>query len=352
MHGRRAALAAAVLLSTGAGAAVASAAGPPPGAPPGPPPPPTAVNGAPVQQVAAGLQTPTSFAFGGGHVFEGDGGSESASGPPNGGVYLLKGGQAIKLHGSPQFVGGLTFHKGTLYVSAGKLSNGKPKWQILAWSHFTGTGFAKRRVVYTGPKKFDGFNGLAFHHGRLYAGVDVGLTNGNDHGPAKTPYLYDVLSLKPNGTGLKVFATGMRQPWQMVFPADSSAPLVSDLGQDKGAKNPPDFVLRVRRGQDYGFPQCNRMSAKKCKGFAKPFKTFGPHMDIMGLAIIGKKLYMTSFLGANGKGPGGAVYSMPLKGGKVKPVLTGFVAPVVGLGSHAGRLYVGELTGQVFRVKP
>ena len=72
----------------------------------------------------------------------------------------------------------------------------------------------------------------------------------------------------------------------------------------------------------------------------------------MGLAIIGKTLYLTSFSGPGAKGPGGEVYSMPLKGGALKPVLTGFVAPTVGLGQHNGWLYVGELTGQVFRVKP
>ena len=56
-------------------------------------------------------------------------------------------------------------------------------------------------------------------------------TRGNDHGPAKTPYVYDILSLNANGKGIKVFATGIRQPWQMVFPAGSSSPYVSDLGQ-------------------------------------------------------------------------------------------------------------------------
>ncbi|MGH2881992.1 MAG: hypothetical protein ACRDPA_04705, partial [Solirubrobacteraceae bacterium] len=103
---------------------------------------------------------------------------------------------------------------------------------------------------------------------------------------------------------------------------------------------------------NYGFPSCNWTAARKCKGYTKPFRQFGPHTDIMGLAIIGKRLYMTSFLGTTGRGPGGEVLSMPLSGGKAKPVVKGFVAPVVGLGSHGGSLYVGELTGQVFRVTP
>ena len=50
-------------------------------------------------------------------------------------------------------------------------------------------------------------------------------------------------------------------------------------------------------------------------------------------------------------GPGGEVFSLGINGGKLKPLMTGFVAPTVGLGLHNGYVYVGELTGQVFRVK-
>jgi glucose/arabinose dehydrogenase len=347
MRGRLAALIAATVVSAGAIAAAATAAGGPP--------PPTATNGAAVQQVAAGLHTPTSFAFGDGNVFEGDGGNSSSSGPPNGGVFLLKGGKATLLPGSPGFVAGLAWHKGALYVSGGSVTGPhSAKWQLLAWSGWNGTKFTKRKAIYTAPKKFDGFNGVAFGpDGRLYVGVDTGLTDGNDHGPAKlTPYLYDILSIAPNGQDLKVFATGIRQPWQFAFPGGSASPLVSNLGQDKAAKNPPDFLLRVHQGDDFGFPECNWTAGSKCKHFTRPFKLFAPHTDIMGLAIIGSRLYMTSFTGPGGKGPGGDVDWMPLKGGALKPLVTGFVAPVVGLGAHAGWLYVGELTGQVFRLKP
>jgi glucose/arabinose dehydrogenase len=346
MRGRNAALLAASVVSVGAIASTASAAGGPP--------PPTGVGGAKVQQVAAGLHTPTSFAFGAGTLFEGDGGAESSSGPPNGGVFAIKNGTGTLIPGSPQFVAGLAWHGGALYVSGGSVTGPKSaKWQILKWSGWNGTTFTKRHAIYTAPKAFQGFNGLAFGpDGRLYVGVDVGLLNGNDHGPAKTPYVYDILSMKANGKGFKVFATGIRQPWQLAFAPGSSSPFVSDLGQDKGAKNPPDFVLRVHQGDNYGFPGCNWIAASKCKGFAKPFQRFGPHTDIMGLAIIGKRLYMTSFLGTTGKGPGGEVLSMPLSGGPAKPVVKGFVAPTVGLGVHGGSLYVGELTGQVFKVTP
>jgi glucose/arabinose dehydrogenase len=348
MRGRTAALLAASVVSVGWATSAANAAGGPP--------PPTGVGGAKVKQIAAGLHTPTSFAFGAGTLFEGDGGAGSSSGPPvGGGVYAIKGGKGTLIPGSPQFVAGLAWRGGALYVSGGSITGPtSAKWQLLKWSGWNGTTFTRRKAIYTAPKKFQGFNGIAFGaDGRLYVGADVGLTNGNDHGPAKTPYVYDILSIKPNGKGIKVFATGIRQPWQLAFPAGSSSPFVSDLGQDKGAKNPPDFVLRARQGDNYGFPACNWLVPSKCQGFTKPFQRFVPHTDIMGLAIIGKRLYMTSFLGVGGKGPGGEVLWMPLKGGPAKPLVKGFVAPTVGLGTHGGSLYVGEVgPGLVFKVTP
>jgi hypothetical protein len=114
---------------------------------------------------------------------------------------------------------------------------------------------------------------------------------------------------------------------------------------------PLDAIMRVKQGDNFGFPKCVLGTPGTCTGFAKPFQTFSPHTDIMGLGIIGQTLYMSSFLSTTGKGPGGEVLSMPVGGGTPTPVMTGFVAPVVGLGVSGGFVYVGELTGQVFRLK-
>ena len=315
----------------------------------GGPPPPTATNGHKVQTVASGLGTPTSFAFHNGTVFEGDGGAFDNNGnlTKPGGVFLLKSGHATRLKGSPAFVAGLAWRKGTLYVSGLKSFNGGG--EILAWSGWNGSQFTTRKVLYKGSKKFTGFNGIGFGaNGRLYANVSLSSTG--DHGPPTTPYAYDILSFNSKGKDLRIVAQGIRQPWQMVFPKGSSSPFVSDLGQDKGAKNPPDFVLRVHQGDDYGFPKCNWTKKSACKGFAKPFKMFSSHTDVFGLGIIGKTLYLSE--GGFQPPLPAQVVSMPLTGGKPKVLLNGFAGPIVGLGAHAGWVYVGELTGQVFRVKP
>jgi len=296
--------------------------------------------------VASGVGTPTAFAFGAGQVFMSDGTPPSQA-PGVGGVYLLKNGKATRLTGSPVFSFGVVFYKGTLYVSAVN--------QLLAWSGWNGSQFKSQKTIYTAPIGFPGFNGLAFGaNGRLYAGVDVGQTN--DHGPATAPDQYDILSFKADGTGVKVVAQGIRQPWQFAFPKGSSSPFVSDLGQDSPANlNPPDFVLRVKQGQNYGFPSCTWKTATPCKSFAKPFQMFAPHADPMGLAIVGKRLYISEFGGSTPA----RVISIPLTGGKARVELKGFPkgTNVVGLGTHGGWVYIGKTAssatslGSVYRFK-
>jgi hypothetical protein len=320
---------------------------------PGPKP----AHGAKVQQVATGVTTPTSFAFGAGNVFVSDGTLPSGpTGPFSGGVYVLKDGAAVRLPGSPTASFGVTWHKNTLYVSAITLSpTGPPTAQLLSWSGWNGVTFTKQSVLFTAPPTIPAFNGLAFGaDGRLYVGVDLGQTN--DHGPAKG-FLYDILSFNAAGKNMQVVAKGIRQPWQFAFPAGSSSPFVTDLGQDSPktvSNKAPDFILRVRKGKNFGFPKCNWIATSKCTKYATPFKFLAPHTDPGGLGIIGKRLYMSEF----GFARTAKVVSLKLTGGRLKTLLTGFKGEsFIGLGTHGGWVYVGEPTtapgtGRVFRVKP
>ena len=317
----------------------------------GPPPPPTSTNGKTVQVVARGLKTPTAFAFGAGVVFEGDGGNSTGSAPPNGAVYVLKGGGATALADSPAFVGGLIWHDNALFISGGVLTGSGPQFEILKWSGWNGTAFSSHTVVWKAPKKLNGLNGIGFGaNGRLYVGVDLGLTNNNDHGPASlTPDLYDILSMSSTGKDVKVFASGIRQPWQMAFTKGSNSPYVTDLGQDSHPKNPPDFILHVKAGDNYGFPKCNQTNASACAGYAKPLTFLSPHTDPGGIAISGGRIYISEFGFTKIHPP--EVVSFPLSGkGKAKILLTGFVAPVIGMNISGGYLYAGDLTGGVYRV--
>jgi glucose/arabinose dehydrogenase len=259
-----------------------------------------------------------------------------------GGVYAIKGGKPVKLAGSPPHVFGLAYKGGTLYVSAGR--------KILAWSGWDGTKFAKSRVVVKAPKGFTSFNGVAVGpDGKIYTGVSLGDKKSDDYKHGSTPYANDVLTVDTNTGAITVVAKGLRQPWQLAFVPGHSGPLVSDLGQENlGKKRPPDRIVEIKAGADYGFPSCPAKPAS-CANYTKPFAQFPAHSSPMGIGALGGKIYIALF-GGTGKGP--EVVSMGSSGGKFGPFLTGFVAPVVAVGVNAGKVYAGDLTGSIYSSNP
>jgi glucose/arabinose dehydrogenase len=321
------------LVATLLGAAVASAAGAPP--------PPTGASGQKVTVVGVGVPTPTAIAFLGGQTFvAGFGDEEKPS--VHGGVYVLKGGKAVRVPGSPAHVFGLAAAGSALYLSNGA--------QILRWSGWSGTHFAASKVVATGPKGFSGFNGIVVKGSKIYAGVSLGDGKKDDFQKGTGPFANSVVTVDLASGAIKAVSTGYRQPWQLAFIPGHSSPIVSDLGQENLKKGlPPDFLQEAKPGTNYGFPACPAKPAT-CSSYATPFASFPAHASPMGLGVLGPKLYVALF-GGTGKGP--EVVSLPLTGGtKTTPVLVGFKAPVVALATHGGLVYAGDLTGSVYSVRP
>jgi len=306
----------------------------------GPPPPPRAAGGAQVETVAQGVPTPTQFAFAAdGTAFVAAAGAEDGSAP--GGLFVLQDGRAVKVPGAPRMIFGAAWKDDVLYLSSGP--------QILAARGWDGARFAAIEPVFTGPKRFPGFNGIAIGpDGRIYAGVS--MTDRGDARKVRAPYAQSMISLTTAGKQVKTVSRGLRQPWMLTFAPGESSPLVTALGQENlGRRQPPDYVIRAKQGQNYGFPACNWSRPKACKGFAKPLALLPAHSSPMGIGVIGSKVYLALFTGV-GRGP--QVVSVPLRGGrKTTPVLSGFAAPVVALGTHDGHVWAGDLTGAIYRVE-
>jgi glucose/arabinose dehydrogenase len=320
LEGVAAAAVAAVVVASGASAAKA-------------PPPPHAAGGRTVTVVARGVPTPTAFAVVAGRVFVSGYGDEQHSSVA-GGVYVLGGGKAIKVPGSPQHVYGLASAQATLYLSAGQ--------SILAWSGWDGREFQQTRVVVSGLEGFGGFNGLAVGpDGLIYVGANPDTTN-----PA---YANDVLSVDPASGAVAVVATGIRQPWQPLFLPGQAMPLVSDLGQDDlGPTSPPDYILAIHQGADFGYPSCPA-TPSTCTTYSKPFVQLAAHASPMGLGFAKGRLYIALY---GGLGKGSEVVSMPRGGGRLTPFLTGYPAPVIALGTAGGQLFTGDQGGSIYRVTP
>ena len=126
-------------------------------------------------------------------------------------------------------------------------------------------------------------------------------------------------------------------------------PLVSDLNQDDlGPKRPPDYLLAITRGADYGYPSCPA-TPSTCANYAKPFVQFPAHASPMGLAFAKGRIYVALYVGT---GTGPEVVSLPAGGGKPTPFLTHYPEPVIALGTAGGKLYSGDQGGAIYRVTP
>ena len=158
-----------------------------------------------------------------------------------------------------------------------------------------------------------------------------------------------VVSMTAAGKGFKVVAEGLRQPFQLNFPKGSKYPYVTVPGQDEGGAAPRDELVVAEPGQNYGFPDCTWILPQQeeaCKGFDKPAIFLPPHSSPIGIGSIGKTLYVSLYSGI-GEGP--EVVEISTKG-HPRPFLTGFAAPALALGVRGNDIYVGDLTGSIYRV--
>ena len=198
------------------------------------PPLPQATGHRTVTVVARGVPTPTEFAVLAGRLFVASYGAEHN---PNvvGGVYILGGGKAIRVPGSPQHVYGLAAAKNTLYLSTSQA--------LLAWSGWNGTRFQKTHVVRT-PDGYGSFRGPAVGpDGLIYVGAEADPRPSSAPTPNSTA---SFVSVDPATGSTTVIATGIRQPWQPLFLPGHALPLVSALNQDDlGPNRPRDYLLAI-----------------------------------------------------------------------------------------------------------
>jgi glucose/arabinose dehydrogenase len=283
------------------------------------------------------VPTPTEFAVFAGRVFVSGYGDEHNP-KAAGGLYVLDGGKAIRVPGSPKHVYGIAASTKALYLSTSQ--------SLLAWSGWNGTRFQKTRVIGT-PAGYGSFRGPAVGpDGLIYVGAE------SDPRPSSPPtpgISASFVSVDPATGSTKIIASGIRQPWQPLFLPGHSLPLVSALNQDDlGPKRPRDYLLAIKRGANYGFPTCPA-TPSTCANYDQPLFQFPAHSSPMGLGYLDGKLYVALY-GGLGKGP--VVVSMPPAGGTPTPFLSGFPARVIALGTSGGNLYAGDQSGVIYRVSP
>ncbi|HWO94220.1 MAG TPA: PQQ-dependent sugar dehydrogenase [Dehalococcoidia bacterium] len=96
-----------------------------------------------------------------------------------------------------------------------------------------------------------------------------------------------ILSVKPNGDDLRVFATGLRNPYGIIFSADGNL-YVTDNGPDPpDIQGAPDELNRIVEGDDYGWPDCiggQELEAGACEESTPPLALLQQRSSSDGLA--------------------------------------------------------------------
>ena len=192
---------------------------------------------------------------------------------------------------------GLRWIGGSLYVSNEKdPSTGR----VSQYSGFDGTRFAHARTAIPhlkiGRHAVDTI--VPGPDGRIYVGV--GSVYDNKGTPGR------IVSFRPGGAGLRIEATGLRNPYGLAFVPGTNRLLVTDNGRDDlGISRPPEELdaFDVSSGiPDFGFPGCYGQGGAACAGKVAPIATFAPHASSDGLAITrhwGKR-GLTAFVAENG----------------------------------------------------
>jgi glucose/arabinose dehydrogenase len=171
---------------------------------------------------------------------------------------------------------GLAWSQGTLYVaSIGRVD---------AYAGLTGTRFAAHRLVLRGPVAGAMNGGLTLlPDGRLLMSV----ASPCDHCTPASPRSATIVTFNPDGSNLRVYATGVRDAFGIAYDAESDQ-VIASLNQrdDLGSKTPRDWLAIVKQDDDWGFPSCYGQGGAACAGVPSPAAVLDTHAGAGGVAVL------------------------------------------------------------------
>ena len=95
-----------------------------------------------------------------------------------------------------------------------------------------------------------------------------------------------ILRFRPSGAEFSVYATGMRNPYDVAFNAAGDLFATDNGRDDLGWDAPPEELNHIRAGLDYGWPDCwTGYLDGLCATREQAVATFTPHTSANGLAF-------------------------------------------------------------------
>lgn len=244
---------------------------------------------------------------------------------------------------------GLLWYHSRLYVTS--------LGRVDVFSGLQGHAFAKHAAVIVEPKGHGWNNAIvAIGDGRLAMGISAAC----DHCVPKTIWSGTIVSFRPDGSDVRVYAKGIRAPFGIAYDRASGA-LVTSMNQrdDLGAKTPGDWLGLVRSGQDWRFPGCYGQGGGACAGVPKPLAVLDEHAAAGGVAIVSGRLgAAVGHAALVSEWERGVVLRAPLRatgsgyaGTRATVLLSGFRNPLPLAVAPDGSLLVGDWgSGKIYRI--
>ena len=249
---------------------------------------------------------------------------------------------------------GLAWRGRTLYVSEqGRLSR----------FVLRGSTLRNHRVVVSGLPfgEHQQDNVVLGRDGRLY----LGSGSTCDVCVEKNPRSATILSLRPDGSDLRIVARGLRNPFGLAFQPGTNRLYASVNGQDHlgtaTRPEPAESIVLVRNGAFYGWPRCwpsyrMRVLAGRCRGVTPPIAYLEPHSSADGIAFWRGDLFVALWGQYLSNRHGRRLVRIDLgPGGRAKAVTTfarGFDHPLALVVDPKGGLLVADWgRGVIYRIQ-
>jgi glucose/arabinose dehydrogenase len=166
-----------------------------------------------------------------------------------------------------------------------------------------------------------------------------------------------VLSVGLDGRGLRVVATGARNPFGLALDPDTNRLYVSVNGRDDlGRGEPAEGIFEVRQGRRYGWPACWPSYARKrlsgrCSGVTPPVAYLQPHSSADGMSFWKGDLYVAEWGEYLSHQAGRKVSRVQVATGRVTTFATGFDHPLAVTAAPDGALLVADYgRGVIYRI--
>jgi glucose/arabinose dehydrogenase len=240
---------------------------------------------------------------------------------------------------------GLTWQGRTLYVS----SQG-----ALSALELDAGALRDRRTLVSGlPFGLHQQDSVVFaRDGRLYFGSGSTCNACREEDPRSAT----VLSVRSDGSDLRVVASGLRNPYGLALEPSTGRLFASVNGRDDlGDDEPADSVVVIRPGRNFGWPDCwpsygERRLVGDCAGVTPPLAYLEPHSSADGIAFWRGGLYVALWGQYYASAHGRYVVRVDPRSGRATTFARGFDHPLGVAVDERGALLVADYgRGVVYR---